>query len=288
MLKAIGKAVGAALTTALFAGFFQVQLASATELRAAAVAQAPVVDGRSSEWSGVPGVTVPLVGNGDVDEVELKAAVHGERIFMLVVWKDQTESRLHKPYKWDEGAGRYQTFGQLEDRFAISLAMAGEFSASKLSGAEFTADVWQWKASRSDPAGIAHDKMWRVSRSEFPKAESFTTKDGQTVWLTRQSDAGDRIYRPVKYRQKERDLMPRYEVNMSAGGSIADVSAKGVWKDGFWYLEMSRLLDTGHDDDAVIPASGDIAIAVAAFNDVDGADHSSSDVITLRTGSVSN
>ncbi len=77
--------------------------------------------------------------------------------------------------------------------------------------------------------------------------------------------------------------MPRYQVNMNARGSIADVKAKGVWRNGRWYLEIARKLDTGHPDDAVIPASGSIEIAVAAFDAVGGAKHSVSEKFVLRT-----
>ena len=51
---------------------------------------------------------------------------------------------------------------------------------------------------------------------------------------------------------------------------------------------MARKLDTGHEDDAVIPASGRIPFAVAAFNDVDSGDHSVSDIFQLQTGSYGN
>ena len=82
--------------------------------------------------------------------------------------------------------------------------------------------------------------------------------------------------------------MPRYEVNTNAQGSIADIKAKGVWRDGHWYLEISRALNTGHADDAVVPANGEIQIALAAFNNVDGESHSVSDALVLRTGAVVN
>ena len=78
--------------------------------------------------------------------------------------------------------------------------------------------------------------------------------------------------------------MPRYEVNPNPTGSIADVEAKGVWRDGRWYLEMSRKLDTGHDDDVVIPVNGSVEIAVALFNNVNSEKHSVSDVLILQTG----
>ncbi len=95
------------------------------------------------------------------------------------------------------------------------------------------------------------------------------------------SDVG--VYKPVKYDSKQDDVMPRYEVNMNAQGSIADIAAKGVWRNGRWYLELARKLDTGHDDDAVIPANGTIEMAVAAFNGVDGKKHSVSEKLVLKT-----
>lgn len=227
---------------------------------------------------------IPLTGRGGVDSVEMRAAVRDGRIYVLAIWADRDESILHKPFKWDESASAYKKTRQMEDRFAISLKMSGDFAASKVGGNAFEADVWHWKASRSNPAGIAHDKWWKVSKTPFEKSKEWPTPDGKIVYLARISDAGDRLYKPLKYTSKQGDLMPRYDVNLSPTGSIADIAAKGVWRDGRWYLEMARDLDTGHDDDAVIPASGSIEIAVAAFNNVDGSKHSASDVLTLRTG----
>ncbi len=255
----------------------------------AATLSAPIqVDGDPGDWAGVPSHSIGLTGRGGVESVEMKFAIHGDTIYVLAVWADTTETRLHKPYRWDEQTLSYRRSGELEDRFAISFPMSGEFSHNKLSGAEFTADVWHWKASRSDPAGIAHDKMWRVSRSEFPGAKKFTTEDGQTVYLARPSDAGDRLYRAVKHDTKHEDVMSRYEVNLSPRGSIADVRAKGVWRDGRWYLEMARKLDTGHEDDTAIPASGRILFAVAVLNDVDNERHSVSETWLLQTGDYGN
>lgn len=264
--------------------------AAAESQRLVALSAGPAitVDGDLGEWSAIDGITVPLTGRSGVDSVELKAAVRGDRIYVMALWNDKTESRLHKPYQWDEAARAYSRTKQLEDRFAVTLAMTGDFSASKLSGAEFTADVWHWKASRSDPAGVAHDKMWQVSRTAFPKSKKFRGAGGEPVYVARPSDAGDRLYRPVKYTARAEEIMPRYEVNLSPSGSIADVQAKGVWRDGRWQLEMSRKLDTGNPDDAVIPKAGQIEIAVAAFNDVDGRYHSTSGKIVLDTSAGMN
>ncbi len=269
--------------------FVAVQPAAAqTQLVAAKVDKPMMVDGDIGDWNGIAGTVVPLKGKGNVSSVELRAAISGDTIYILAIWPDSTESRLHKPYKWDAVAERYSRTKQLEDRFAFSFAMTGDFSPNKLDGSEFTADVWHWKASRSDPAGIAHDKSWKVSASPFPKARKLTGPGGQTVYLARPSDAGDRLYKPVKYDSKQDDLMPRYEVNLSVQGSIADVRAKGMWREGYWYLELSRKLVTGNADDAVFPASGRIEMAVAAFNDIDGDSHSVSEKIVLQTGAPSN
>ena len=252
-------------------------------LTAAPTASDIKVDGNISDWDGISGITVPLAGKGGVDSVEMRAAIKGDRIYIMAVWADSSENILHKPYRWDDAAGKYKRDKQKEDRFAISLKMSGQFSASKIDGSPFEADVWHWKASRSNPVGIAHDKMWKVSKEPFEKAKEWPTPDGGKVYLARLSDAGDRLYKPIKYKEKQGDLMPRYDVNQNAKGSIADIAAKGVWKDGHWYLEMSRALDTGHADDAVINPAGSIEMAIAAFNNVDGRHHSVSEVLILNT-----
>ncbi len=288
-MKTLGTRIIPVAFAAAGALFVAVQPSAAqTQLVAAKVDKPMTVDGDATDWSGVTGTVIPLRGQGNVSSVELRAAVSGDTIYILEIWRDSTESRLHKPYKWDDVAQRYSRTKQLEDRFAFSFAMTGDFSPNKLDGSEFTADVWHWKASRSDPAGIAHDKSWKVSASPFPKAKKFTGPGGETVYLARPSDAGDRLYKPVKYDSRKDDLMPRYEVNLSVKGSIADVRAKGEWRDGSWYLELSRKLDTGNADDAVIPVSGRIEMAVAAFNDIDGDSHSVSEKIILQTGAPSN
>ncbi len=248
--------------------------------------KAMALDGDIGDWAGVDGTTVPLTGKGKVDAVEIKAVIHGDTIYVLASWADSSEDRLHKPYEWNEASKSYKGGKQREDRLAISFAMSGDFSANKMDGSNFTADVWHWKASRSDPAGVAQDKMWTVSSEPFEKGKTFKTKSDKPVYLARSSDSGDRLYKPVKYDVKQDQVMPRYAVNMNPTGSIADVKAKSVWRDGRWYLELSRKLDTGHADDAVIPANGKIKIAIAAFNGVSGKRHSVSETLTLVTGNA--
>jgi hypothetical protein len=260
----------------------------AQTLEARAIDRPIAVDGAIDDWAGLPGITVPLSGEGGADRVQLTAAIHDGRIYLLAIWDDPTKDDLHKPYQWNEATQSYEKTERMEDRFAISFAMSGDFSANKIGGKEFTADVWHWKAHRSNPAGLAHDQWWRVSRTPFERSREFRTPSGETVYLRRSSDAGDQLYKTVRYHLKQDPIMPLYEVNLGPQGSIADVQAKGVWRDGRWYLELSRRLDVGHDDDVAIPASGTIEFAVAVFdhvshNVVDGGAHSVSEELVLRT-----
>jgi len=79
----------------------------------------------------------------------------------------------------------------------------------------------------------------KVSSEPFEKAQEWATPNGGTVYVARISDEGDRLYKPRKYNAKQEEVMPRYEVNLNPQGSIADVRANGVWRDGRWYLELS-------------------------------------------------
>lgn len=273
------------LTGAMMATASLITLNTATAgqmVTAAKMDAAITVDGDIGDWDGIAAMSVPLKGKGGVDKVELRAAVHGDMIYVLAVWDDPTENAAHKPYAWDDASQAYKKTKEMEDRLAINWKMSGNFSANKIDGSEFEADVWHWKAGRSNPAGLAHDKMWKVSKSPFKKAKKFKTPSGGEIYMARMSDKGDRLYSSTKYDKKEQDVMPRYKVNMSATGSIADVKAKGVWQNGRWYLEMARKLDTGNPDDAVIPVGGEIEFAIAAFNSVGGKKHSVSEILVLK------
>ena len=278
------RTAGAAAVSCLAMAGYAANADAAQTLTAVTAAQEITIDGNTADWNGIAGITVPLSGKGGVNSIEMRAAIRDGRIYVLAVWADSSENVLHKPYKWDEATGAYKKAKEKEDRLAISLKMSGNFSMNKIGGNEFEADVWHWKASRSNPAGVAHDKMWKVSKTAFEKGTEWPTPDGSSIYVARLSDAGDKLYKSLKYTEKQGDLMPRYEVNPNPTGSIADVEAKGIWRDGRWYLEMSRKLDTGHDDDVVIPANGRIEFAVALFNNVNGEKHSVSDILILQTG----
>ena len=252
-----------------------------------AVDSAPAVDGDAGDWAGLAPVTVALspsrAGATTVlDRVEVAAAHHAGRFYLLARWHDDDEDRLHKPWVWDDDLQRYVRGPQREDRFALQLAMEGDYDTDWFSGRTFVADMWHWKASRSDPLGIAHDKLTRISRDKQLRSARIETPGGMVLYIARPSDAGDPLYRTVRYGRRQEAVMPKYVLSESVGGSVADIAARGVWRDDRWTLELSRALDTGHDDDVVLHPGRDVPAGIAIFDRSENDDHAVSPVLTFR------
>ena len=114
--------------------------------------------------------------------MRLKAGIHGEQVFFLFQWDDPQADTEHKPFLLDPIAGRYVTGPQREDRFAVQFAMEGDYDVDWLSGKSFRADMWQWKAARSNPLGLAHDKMTIVGLKPVRMAFKAKTEDGRPGW----------------------------------------------------------------------------------------------------------
>ncbi len=248
---------------------------------------APVLDGSSSDWGDSGFVDIPLVqtpedGKSDVTSVSVMAGVHGEYFFLYAQWKDGKGNLIHKPFVWDETEERYVRGPQREDRFSIQFAMEGEYTTQWFAGNEFKADMWHWKSSRTNPAGLAHDKMTIITSEPVKRAYKTIAQNGKTVYLYRPSDAGTKIYTSTRYSKKQDPVMPKYTVLPNPSGSIADVKAKGVWKDGMWHLEIKRLLNTGNDDDLVFEKGQSVKAGIGIFNASETTDHNISDTLVFQ------
>ncbi len=235
-------------------------------------------------WESVDGVTLALVPTvKDCDEGHLgavaavvKAQHTADAVAIRVSWPDATKSDSHKSLSWDDAADAYKAGPDREDRVALMFDMEGDFASCMLDGTTFRADVWHWKAARTGPAGLAHDKFHIYSATEVhPKSAEYESPDGKAVFIARPSDEGDKLYSSTKPpAAKGADTLPGYTPNAAAKGSIADVRAEAVHDGKGWTVTMTRKLDTGHDDDVAFEKGRSYKAAVACF-DRSGDDHHS-------------
>ena len=238
------------------------------------------------EWGKIEGATLALEPTvkdcdkghlGAVDAI-VKAQHTADTIAIRVSWPDATRSDTHKSFVWDEVSKSYKRASDREDRVSLMFDMGGDFSSCMLAGKVFRADVWHWKAARTGPAGLAHDKYHVYGlelKTAHPGSKQFTNDEGKKVYIARPSDGGDKLYSSAKAPEaKIADRIPGYVVNPAATGSIADVRAEALHDGKGWTVTMTRKLDTGHDDDVVFKKGESYPSAVACF-DRSGDDHHS-------------
>jgi hypothetical protein len=150
-----------------------------------------------------------------------------------------------------------------------------------LAGAEVQTDLWTWRAGRTDASGYAEDATMVLSFQRIPRVNSYQTRNGRTVWVKEEPDAGSLPYQAQVVGAYAGDRIPRY-VPRTPSGSMADVQAKGSWKDGYWTVEFSRKLVTGDPADVVFAPGREISFSVAVFDHREGIDHSTSKELTLK------
>jgi hypothetical protein len=242
----------------------------------------PQIDGNAEDWKAYQPVDVPLEGNLNIKNVSVLSGIAGDEVFFLFQWKDDTHDTEHKPYIWDATKGKYSSGEQAEDRFAINFGMDGDFTYDWISGNSFTADMWHWKAARTNPIGLANDKQTIITTEETKKAYKVKASNGKDIYILRPSDAGDQLYTTVRYATKEKDIMPKYILNENAKGSVSDVKAKGTWKDGQWTLELKRKLNTGNADDVVFTPGTAVSAAIAVFDHSGNEKHNISKTLTIQ------
>ena len=252
------------------------------------LAKAPTVDGDDKDWGTLPVTTVALKktkhdSTVGVKRVAVKAGTNGNRVYIFLEWDDPTKDDIHKPWVWDEGSKKYKLGPQREDRLAVHFAMRGNYTTDWRSGNEIRADTWHWKASRSNPLGLAHDKSLVISSNKLLRAYKLELPAGKSIYISRPSDGGSKLYKTKRYRRFEQNLMPKYVLTVSPKGSVADVSARGIWSDGRWRLELSRKMETGNGDDVAFPLDqGKVLGGIAVFDHSENNDHAISDTLTFE------
>ena len=144
--------------------------------------QAPTIDGLETEdvWDNVTAVTTydPIA---DL-EIRIKSVYNDSTIFFLVSFPDEDESRTHRRWVWNKEQAIYEEGPDREDVFVFKWKLDDNTKdLSIYSDQSYEADVWLWKACRTDPQGFADDKIQRLF--SYPAKDTFevTSKSGKPM-----------------------------------------------------------------------------------------------------------
>jgi len=257
--------------------------ASYLSVRALGDRSPPVLDGRAddSAWKAASPFSFDVKGASGNFTVTLSALRGKERIYFLVQWPDRSENIEHRPWVWSKEREEYIVGKEIEDAMALQFAAKGWFGECMLSGKPAVADLWYWRAGRTNPVGFAEDGSLTISTKRIPKANFYQAKNRKTVWVKETRDPGTAPYRSQVAGAYEGERVLRY-VTREPSGSAADVTAKGAWNKKTWTVEFSRLLETGDPADAVFPLKKNLYFSAAVFNSRERSEHSASRELRLR------
>jgi hypothetical protein len=243
---------------------------------------APKLDGSADDkaWGKAEPFSFPVRGASGNVTVRMSAVRNDDRVFFLVQWADKSEDKEHHPWVWSEEEGSYSIGEQVEDALALQFS-AKKLGDCMLSGQGFVTDLWFWRAARTDPVASAEDGSLVVSTERLPKASFYEAKNKRTVWVKEQRDEGTAPYRSQVAGTFEGDKVHRY-VPREPSGSVADVDAKGAWKNGQWTVELARSLDTGDKIDVAFKSGGEYYFSAAIFNARERSEHSTSKELPLN------
>jgi hypothetical protein len=214
-------------------------------------------------------------------EVSAWALWSPERVWIMLRWPDRTPDNEQHPWVWSRETKAYVAGREVEDALVLAFSREGRLGECMLSGREAVADVWTWRAGRTNPSGYAEDATLTVRARSFPGASSQRARSGAVVWFKEDPDAGTGPWEPRPAGAYAGDRLPSV-ITRTPSGSAGDVTAKGAWRDGHWLVEFSRRLSTGDPADVALTPGREAYLSVAVFNAREGADHSTSKEITFR------
>ncbi len=243
---------------------------------------APIIDGALDDWDPALFSTIsvtPAVKDDDQNligdaNIEVAMTLVNDRIYMAFRWPDSTESDLFRPWEWK--VSKYKRGKQRDDMLAVRFSLSDAYDRSMLAPVNYEVDLWLWSAGRSNFIGFADDYLHTIGTRYIEDAAEYEIPTGETIYIDRQLDAGT-----VGYDTSKPDLTTKTEqkvgsisANAASQGSVADVQAKGIWSEGFWTVELTRLLDTGNDDDRALTTESPIITQFAIFDNIN-AEHKS-------------
>ncbi|NOG55171.1 MAG: hypothetical protein HND57_12755 [Planctomycetes bacterium] len=198
----------------------------------------PLIDGKAGDacWLACAGVTT--LDRISQREVTLQSVHTDTHIYILATYPDPTMSVSHKTWMWDRAQRVYVQGCDREDGFVVKWSLDGtDANLSIHAGIPHRADIWFWKACRTNPSGYADDKTQEFQLEETSDSYRFLTDDGRFVYLRRQGDSGRSAYGESLPTGFQGDAIERF-IAREPEGSRADVQAKGCWEDGRWTVEF--------------------------------------------------
>ncbi|MDN3513147.1 MAG: ethylbenzene dehydrogenase-related protein [Candidatus Brocadia sp.] len=247
----------------------------------------PTIDGKMEKaWEQAKPLTVVVreaMGGDNPTEVVLRALHTDDTLYVMAQWPDATKSDMRDPYIWNADKKEYERPSKPDDQFALEFPLSGNFDIRMITLThEYSADIWHWKAGRGNPVGWVDDKKHIISQKPIQGGIEYSMGGHGIAYIARFMDEGTTSWflkpKPAGF---EGNVVDSFEQRQPSG-SVADVRGKGMHDGKGWILEMSRKLNTGHNDDAVIDPNKDNVCAIAVLNDELYWYHSTSAEITLR------
>jgi len=225
----------------------------------------PTIDGIANDtaWSSPPPISI----NDSIDlrQIEIRSVHTHTNIYVQVRFPDIKENRQHKTLYWDAATELYKTGPTREDVFVFKWSMEDKPIDLSLSSTQpYQADIWYWKAFRTDPTGFADDKIQYYRVEKIQKSRVLRAKNGRRFYLKRAGDSGRPAYKVELHGGFLSAYINKYS-HQKPSKSRADVRAKGVWKAGYWTVEFSRKLDTGRNDDIAFDLQNTYQFGVSLY-----------------------
>lgn len=225
----------------------------------------PTIDGNPSDMVWTQAIPIITKDGATNDPISIRSLHTDEEIFFLAKYQDSSESRLHRPWIWNDQLKMYEVGPQREDCFIFKWFMEPYPDSLYIdSGENHTADTWFWKANRTDAAGFADDKIQRLTAKRVKKATKIMNQSGKVTYLQRSGDRGKPAYKDKIYVDYQGPQLERF-LSQQPSGSRADIKARGQWHQGYWTIEFSRRLVTGNSDDIQFGASNYYVFGISRF-----------------------
>lgn len=279
-------------------------------------------------WNGAPPAWLQVKGRDSLSnedaKVSMKAAYTPDDIFFLFKWQDTTKSITKSAWRFD-GTNWAHLEGD-EDRLALifeitrinGFATRGctvvchsppdmprkDWKLETQDPVEI-ADLWHWKAARSNayhcaddgwltvagnPSGSYRTTGRRSDAGEGGDVLNETDDKSRPMYMQdpskKPSEPGILLYEDVMGISpdtvfNEGDMLT-YRLPRKPTQSRADIKAFAQYANGEWTLMLSRKLETGWPDDVQFNIRKDYSFALALF-DNSGDDHSkATQTMTLR------